>query len=302
MVLATGLLATPLAGSNQTIVTAYMEKARVDPQFGRVDEAVIVFEVAPLVAPYLEESFDWDPVNPFNRTAIQQYRGILDSGLSSVQAAITPWLALTANGTFAIDHVNPAANARDLFKPFYVWILSLWSQGRIEGDGIMATVSRNTDARAFHKYGHDSRFPTSCDYYEANNICSAWWHHDATNATYSITNLFKRKSSKDYYQAMKDIFGSNLFGGEDFFLNRDVCGDFSQQFMVRDSKTINCLIYSRLQFAEFSPTCEDPGCEFGGDPDSQVDWVDDHCFPASYLGDLRSKEGTKYVPCSFRDS
>ncbi len=189
------------------------------------------------------------------------------------------------------------ADTSNFFKPFYVWILSQW----FKDQSVIATVSRNTDAYTFHKYGHDSRFPISCDYYEANNICSAWWHHGAANATYSLDNLSKGKSDKNYYEAMTNLFGSNLFSGADLFLNRDVCEN-PRPFVIRDGRTVSCSIYAEIQMAEFSPTCNDLGCEFGGEPDSQADWKVDLCFPASYLGDLRSMEGTKFVPCSYRNA
>ncbi len=99
--LAAGLFDTPIPGTKSTIVTVYMEEARVNPQFGPVDEAVIPFIFSAATAPYVFSRFDWDPTTPFPMNHIQQYRETLSGGLANLQAGVDPWIALTANGTFA---------------------------------------------------------------------------------------------------------------------------------------------------------------------------------------------------------
>ncbi|KAI9716346.1 MAG: hypothetical protein M1812_005411 [Candelaria pacifica] len=235
----------------------------------------------------------------------------LDSALDLIQNDVEEFLAMTAHGAFVGPQSGTLPPRRTLWTYVFTYVTSL----SLQANNIAITVSHNTDPRVYHQYGWDAGLPLACDHMEQHGICSAWWHDNTTNSTYSLTNMSPGGSHQNYHNAMQFLF-SNYTSGELLFLGAEGCVQYGPGAGPNISANLQLSCMSNTAVCEFNPKCMGAACEFTN-CNTQPDWTNPHCpdddnddisqmpgldLPVTYIGDLLGLTGDSYHVCRGPES
>ena len=244
---------------------------------------------------------------------IQTVQNNLNKTLVEVMQNTTMFLAFASQGNFSASPPSLPDQTNYLLYAFNTYIISQ----ALSGNNIYGVIGLNSNPQALSfngtKINSAYDFYSTCQGYNEQNICDAWWYSGRYSSAFSLDDFSHME--RNYGDILTTLF-SNYTTGELLFDGAYACnanGNYGQPVNVTvNSAGVNTGCLSQLRVVTWDMSCDNPlhrtigGCEFlevpsqGGffgdcNSHSAYSVMDDpiYCVPYSYLGPLVTQDYIK---------
>lgn len=244
---------------------------------------------------------------------IQTVQNNLNKTLVEVMRNTTVFLAFASQGNFSASAPSLPDQTNYLLYAFNTYIISQ----ALSGNNIYGVIGLNTNPQSLSFNGTTTNsafdFPSTCQGYNEQNVCDAWWFSDRYASAFSLDDF--SHMARSYGDVLTTLL-TNYTTGQLLFDGAYACnanGNYGQPVNVSvNSAGVNTGCLSQLRVLTWDMSCDNPlhrtstGCEFlevprqdgfFGDCNSHSVYsvMDDpvYCVPYSYLGPLVTQNSVK---------